>query len=97
MYKRYLAVNNHRGLICHLTKWPNLTYPLSRNNKSGYLVYLYKQKQSNPKNQPKHQQLCQLRLKNTPTAPLKSGKTPPHKCPMYDTKPSDCEILVLEF
>ena len=28
-------------------------------------------------------------LKNTPTASLQRGKTPPNKCPVYDTKQSD--------
>ena len=35
-------------------------------------------------------------LYNTPTATLQRGKTPtPNECPVYDTKQSDGEVLVM--
>ena len=37
----------------------------------------------------------QLGLLNTPTASLQRGKTPPNKCPWYDTKQSDGEVPVI--
>ena len=36
-----------------------------------------------------------LGLKNTLTAPLQRGKTPPNECPRYDTKQSDGEVSVM--
>ena len=37
-----------------------------------------------------------LELKNTPSAPLQRGKTPPrNECPRYDTKQSDGEVPVM--
>ena len=37
----------------------------------------------------------QLGLKNTLTASQQRGKTPPNKCPWYDTKQSDDEVPVM--
>ena len=36
-----------------------------------------------------------LGQKNTLTASLQEGKTPPNECPVYDTKQSDSEVPVM--
>ena len=43
IYKQDLALNNNQGLICHLTKWPNLRYNLV---KKGNLCFIFSLKNS---------------------------------------------------